>query len=156
MIFHYTARPQAQAAIKDGALKAHPVRVCPEHLIVTPKSKYTVLSPVVWFSASPWLDGTIEKRESLFGYDRLNPGDFWRFSVHEGVVPVLTMIEWGRKHNYHPDLFKNMFWTAHLVGSDWNDWRLCERDVPRYEWRAVERWSDGGTGAWGWYEEVLK
>lgn len=131
MIYHYTTR--GALIVKSGVIKARPMLVFRD-LMATDKVE---LEPVVWFTINPILDGTVVISEAAQGV-RLGPGDLWRFGVADDVAP-LGLAEWAEKHGHPPELFTYMVITGKLAGSDYTCWRVCEEDVPKGKWLAVER-----------------
>ncbi len=138
MIWHYTVRAGAKGVLREAVLRAYPVIVCRD---LFGRDRHE-LAPAVWFTSAVEIDGPVRVKQEAEGWSRERPGDWWRFGVAEESVP-LDLPEWAFRHEYETKLFRWMLLTARMAGSNHEDWRLSDVDVPRQRWLAVESLHDG-------------
>lgn len=136
LIYHYTDRDSARAAIAARALRAAPVAVY-NTLFGAFTGPPRVLGAAVWFTASETPSQTVLVRLALEGVRVSDPGEIWRFAAADDTATD-DLPAWAEARGHGPDLFHWMVATARIVGENYEDWRLSSVDVPRERWSAVE------------------
>lgn len=131
-LYHYTDRESAEKIVQDGVIRATTKTL---HRDMEARDEGLETPPHVWLTINPILDGPILVKMQLagLGIEQLArvvlPGDFCDVGLADYTEAV------GIPHEWWAWVVK----TGMMAGSDYTTWRLHDRDVPRKDWLAVEK-----------------
>lgn len=130
-LYHYTDRESAAKIMEDGVIRAMPMTL---HRDMLARDDGLATPPLVWLTINPILSGTVLTKLKLDGFGSTDlcrvvlPGDY----CDEGLAEYTERV--GIAHDWWDWVVR----TGMMAGDHYTCWRLCDHDIPRDAWLAVE------------------
>lgn len=148
--YHYTDRLTKDDILRDGRIKASPMRLHRDFLM---RDEGLVTPPLVWLTINPILEGTVVTKLMLANPTSKLFNDLWRFELPDEYAP-LGLAEFGDANNIDVEWFAWIIRTGEIACSNYTTWRCLQRDIPASDFRGIQVYSGSTDDGPIWTETL--
>lgn len=137
MLYHYTDRLSAADILRDGTIRAMPITL---HRDMFAQDAGIVTPPIIWLTINPVLDMTVVVKMIGAGWPKALIGDLCRVVVRDDfpAQAFCDFVDAMDTAGIEPAWWDWTVRTGKMAGSDYTTWYVCQVDIAREDWVAVE------------------